>query len=364
MKIYKDKDSSPMEDNNSQFSILNSQFKKVAIVILNWNGRGLMEEFLPSVVACSPEEVADVIVADNGSTDNSIELLQQQFPTVGIIRLDQNYGFAEGYNQALKEIRHPYTVLLNSDVEVTPGWLDAPLAALDADPSIAAAQPKIRAQRNKDYFEYAGAAGGYIDRYGYPYCRGRILHVVEKDRGQYDTPADILWATGACLFVRTAVYKEVGGLDAGFFAHQEEVDMCWRLRCRGYRLVCTPQSVVYHVGGATLSAESPRKTFLNFRNSLLMLYKNLPEADLRPVMRARFWLDYIAAAKFLLCGHVQNTRAVYNARKAYFALLPLYAPKRKENQQKTVVCPVPEMMQSSLILAFYMKGKRLFSDFI
>lgn len=261
--------------------------KKVAIVILNWNGRKLMEEFLPSVVSNSPEW-AEVIVADNGSTDDSIEMLKAKFPTVSIICLDRNYGFAEGYNQALKRLDHEYCVLLNSDVEVTPNWLDAPIATLDSDPSIACVQPKIRAQRNKEYFEYAGAAGGYIDKYGYPFCRGRILHIVEKDEGQYDTPADILWATGACLFVRTATYKEVGGLDAGFFAHQEEVDMCWRLRSRGYRLVCVPQSIVYHVGGATLNAESPRKTFLNFRNSLLMLYKNSREADLKHVMRIRF----------------------------------------------------------------------------
>ena len=303
--------------------------KKVAIVILNWNGRKLMEEFLPSVVSNSPEW-AEVIVADNGSTDDSIEMLKAKFPTVSIICLDRNYGFAEGYNQALKRLDHEYCVLLNSDVEVTPNWLEA------------------------------GAAGGYIDKYGYPFCRGRILHIVEKDEGQYDTPADILWATGACLFVRTATYKEVGGLDAGFFAHQEEVDMCWRLRSRGYRLVCVPQSIVYHVGGATLNAESPRKTFLNFRNSLLMLYKNSREADLKHVMRIRFWLDYIAAAKFLMEGHIQNAKAVYEARKAYHQLKPEYAPKRKENLEKSTLSTIPELMRDSLILAFYLKRKRTF----
>ena len=328
--------------------------KKVAIVILNWNGRKLMEEFLPSVVSNSPEW-AEVIVADNGSTDDSIEMLKAKFPTVSIIGLDRNYGFAEGYNQALKRLDHEYCVLLNSDVEVTPNWLDAPIATLDSDPSIACVQPKIRAQRNKEYFEYAGAAGGYIDKYGYPFCRGRILHIVEKDEGQYDTPADILWATGACLFVRTATYKVVGGLDAGFFAHQEEVDMCWRLRSRGYRLVCVPQSIVYHVGGATLNAESPRKTFLNFRNSLLMLYKNSREADLKHVMRIRFWLDYIAAAKFLMEGHIQNAKAVYEARKAYHQLKPEYAPKRKENLEKSTLSTIPELMRDSLILVFYLK---------
>ena len=187
------------------------------------------------------------------------------------------------------------------------------------------------------------------------------MHIVEKDEGQYDTPADILWATGACLFVRTATYKEVGGLDAGFFAHQEEVDMCWRLRSRGYRLVCVPQSIVYHVGGATLNAESPRKTFLNFRNSLLMLYKNSREADLKHVMRIRFWLDYIAAAKFLMEGHIQNAKAVYEARKAYHQLKPEYAPKRKENLEKSTLSTIPELMRDSLILAFYLKRKRTFN---
>lgn len=336
--------------------------KKVAIVILNWNGQKLMEKFLPSVLENSPEALAEVIVADNGSTDHSLEMLRSQFPSVRIIELDRNYGFAEGYNQALKEVENEYTVLLNSDVEVTPGWLDAPLAALDADATIACAQPKIRAQLNKTYFEYAGAAGGYMDCYGYPYCRGRILHVIEKDLGQYDTTVDILWATGACLFIRTAVYKEAGGLDAGFFAHQEEIDLCWRLRSRGYRLVCTPQSVVYHVGGATLSVENPRKTFLNFRNNLLMLYKNIPDKDLVHVMRVRFWLDYIAAGKFLLSGHPANARAVYEARKAFFNLKPSYAAARKENLEKSTLPVIPELMQQSLILTFYAKGKRLFKD--
>lgn len=336
--------------------------KKIAVVILNWNGKALMEKFLPSVVAHTSTDRAEIIVADNGSTDDSIEMLKVKFPTVGLIRLDKNYGFAEGYNQALKQIDSKYTVLLNSDIEVTPGWLDAPIAAMNADPAIAGAQPKIRAQRNKEYFEYAGAAGGYIDRYGYPYCRGRVLHIIEKDNGQYDTPADLLWATGACLFVRTAIYKEAGGLDAGFFAHQEEIDLCWRLRARGYRLVCTPASVVYHVGGATLNAESPRKTFLNFRNSLLMLYKNLPEKELNHVMRVRFWLDYVAAAKFLLSGHWSNARAVYEARKAFHELLPSYACKRTENRAKTLLTDIPELRKGSLIVAFYLQGKKKFAD--
>ena len=341
-----------------------SSMERVAVVILNWNGRALMEQFLPSVLAHSPREIAEVVVADNGSTDDSVEMLREKFPTVRIIELKQNYGFAEGYNQVLKQIETPYTVLLNSDVEVSAGWLNAPLAALDADECIACVQPKILAQRDKAFFEYAGACGGYVDRYGYPFCRGRVLHVVEKDLGQYDTPpTDVLWTTGACLFVRTAIYKEEGGLDADFFAHQEEIDFCWRLRSRGYRLVCTPASVVYHVGAATLSVENPRKTFLNFRNSLLMVYKNSTEEDLKRVLRVRFCLDYVAALKFLLTGHLANARAVYEARKAFFALLPAYESKRRENLLKRKLAEIPELYKGCLIFAFYVKGKKRYSDF-
>ncbi|OAV64802.1 dTDP-Rha:alpha-D-GlcNAc-pyrophosphate polyprenol, alpha-3-L-rhamnosyltransferase [Bacteroidales bacterium Barb6XT] len=335
--------------------------KTVSIVILNWNGRALLEKFLPSVLAHSPAERADVVVADNGSTDDSVALLRASFPSVKLIPLDKNYGFAEGYNKALEQIESEYVVLLNSDVEVTAGWLDTPLSVLDGDPSVACVQPKILSERQRDCFEYAGAAGGYMDKYGYPFCRGRILHIVEKDEGQYDTQADVLWASGACLFVRTAVYRAAGGLDARFFAHQEEIDMCWRLRCRGYRLVCTTRSAVYHVGGATLHAESPRKTFLNFRNNLLMLYKNLPERDLKPVMRRRFWLDYLAAAHYLLTGHRANARAVYDARRAFFALRPLYAAVRRENLEKTV-SPVPELMNGSILYCFYIKGRKRYAE--
>lgn len=336
--------------------------KKVAVVILNWNGKALLEQFLPSVIAHTPSDKADIVVADNGSTDDSVEMLRVRFPQVRLLLLDKNYGFAEGYNRALRDIDTPYSVLLNSDVEVSPGWLDAPLKALDEQPDIAAAQPKILAQRNKSYFEYAGACGGFMDRYGYPYCRGRLLHVIEKDNGQYDTPVDVLWATGACLFIRTAIYKQEGGLDGRFFAHQEEIDLCWRLRSRGYRLVCTPQSVVYHVGGATLNVESPHKTYLNFRNNLLMVYKNSSEADIKRVMRARFFLDYLAALKFVLTGHLQNAKAIYKARQDFYHMKAEYASVRKENLEKTVVASIPELSHRSLIFTFYVKGIRRFSD--
>ena len=335
---------------------------KLSVVILNWNGKALMEEFLPSVIRNTPADIADIIVADNGSTDDSIEMLHQQFPSVKIIRLDKNYGFAEGYNRAINQIDSTYTVLLNSDVEVTPDWLDTPLKVLDSDLSIAAVQPKIRAQRDKKYFEYAGAAGGFIDIYGYPYCRGRMMSVVEKDKGQYNVPTDILWASGACLFIRTAVYKKEGGLDANFFAHQEEIDLCWRLRSRGYRIVCIPSSVVYHVGGATLNTESPQKTFLNFRNNLLMLYKNLPEKDINSVFRIRFWLDFIAAAKFFMTGHPKNAAAVFRARKDFKRLKDEYAEIRAEYRKKATQHTIPEIRRQSLLYAFYIRRKQKFSQ--
>jgi GT2 family glycosyltransferase len=334
----------------------------VSVIILNWNGQSLMEKFLPSVIANTPAEIAEIIVADNGSTDNSISMLNEKFPSIRVIRLERNYGFAEGYNKAIAQTGATYTVLLNSDVEVTPHWLDAPLSIMEANPSIAAVQPKIRAYHNKKMFEYAGAAGGFLDVYGYPYCRGRIMSVVEEDHGQYDTQIDILWATGACLFIRTEVYKKEGGLDANFFAHQEEIDLCWRLRTRGYRIVCTPQSVVFHVGAATLKSESPQKTFLNFRNNLLMLYKNLPEKELRRVFRIRYGLDVIAATKFFVTGHPKNAWAVFRARREFKRLKKDYSEIRKENIDKTTCAPVPEIRAKSLLFSFYFKGKQKFSQ--
>lgn len=334
---------------------------KVSVVILNWNGKTLMEEFLPSVIKNTPPDIAEIVVADNGSTDNSTAMLRDKYPSVRLITFDRNYGFAEGYNKAISAIDSVYTVLLNSDVEVCPNWMDIPLAVLDTTPSIAAVQPKIRSRRNKKYFEYAGAAGGFIDKYGYPYCRGRVMSVVEEDNGQYDNPVDILWATGACLFIRTGIYRKEGGLDAVFFAHQEEIDMCWRLRSRGYRIVCTPESTVYHVGGATLNVESPHKIFLNFRNNLLMLYKNLPEKEIRKVFRVRYWLDAIAAAKFFITGHPENAAAVFRARREFHRLKKEYLIVRKENLQKTVISEIPEIRRKSLLYSFYIERKQKFS---
>jgi len=334
---------------------------KLSVIILNWNGSKLMEEFLPSVIAHTPADVAEVVVADNGSTDASISILEDRFPAVRLIRLDRNYGFAEGYNKALEHTEAEYTVMLNSDVEVTPGWIDAPLAIMEGDAGVAAVQPKIRSQRRRSHFEYAGAAGGYIDLYGYPYCRGRMLSIVEEDRGQYDDVADIFWASGACLFIRTKVYKQEGGLDATFFAHQEEIDLCWRLRARGYRIVYTPQSVVFHVGGATLNVESPHKTFLNFRNNLLMLYKNIPASELRPALLIRFLLDMLAAVRFLLSGHPSNMLAVIRAMRAFLRMKPTYKPIRLDNLNKTTNHPIPEISRRSLLVSFYLKGKHTYA---
>lgn len=336
--------------------------KKIAVIILNWNGRKLLERFLPSVVQYTPADIGEVIVADNASTDDSLSFLQTYYPQIRTIVFDCNLGFAEGYNQAITQVEAKYVVLLNSDVEVTEGWLNTALTLLESTPKLAGVQPKILSERNRRYFEYAGAAGGFIDKYGYPFCRGRIFSMTEKDTGQYDTICDILWATGACFIIRRDVYLQEGGLDKGFFAHQEEIDLCWRLRCRGYELKCVPQSVVYHVGGGTLNTESSRKTFFNFRNNLLMLYKNLPEKDLQKVFRIRFWLDYIAAFKFLLEGNPKNAYAVFRARKAYASLQKAYEPLRMENLQKTVVSSIPEIYKEGILKTFYLKGKKKFSS--
>ena len=244
--------------------------KDVAVLVLNWNGLELLRSFLPSWVKFTPEE-ADLIIIDNGSTDGSVAFVREHYPEVKLVAFSENYGFAAGYNKAIAELDYKTVVLLNSDVELSDGWLREPLELLASDPSITAVQPTIRAQRSPQDFEYAGAAGGYIDSLGYPFCRGRILSVLEQDQGQYSTPADLFWASGACLIIRRAAYLEAGGLDPVFFAHQEEIDLCWRLLARGGRIVYAPSATVYHVGGASLSAESPRKVFLNFRNNLLMI---------------------------------------------------------------------------------------------
>ena len=336
--------------------------KKVSVVILNWNGVGMLQKFLPGVIKYSQGEGVEVCVADNGSTDESVVWLQTYCPDVRLIVLDKNYGFADGYNMALQQVEAEYVVLLNSDVEVTPHWLKPLMGYMDAHPEVAACQPKIRSERNKALFEYAGASGGYLDKYGYPFCRGRIFDVVEEDKGQYDTIQSIFWATGAALFIRLKDYREAGGLDGRFFAHMEEIDLCWRLRSRGRGIVCIPQSTVYHVGAATLKKENPRKTFLNFRNNLLMLYKNLPEKELKRVMFIREVLDGIAALVFLLKGEKEAARAVLQARKEFKRIRPDFETSRAENMEKAVSAVIPERVDYSILWKYHAGRKKVFSS--
>ena len=336
--------------------------KKISVVILNWNGVSMLQKFLPKVVEYSQGEEVEVCVADNGSTDESVAWVKANCPDVRLVVLDKNYGFADGYNHALQQVEAEYVVLLNSDVEVTPHWLEPMMSYMDAHPEVAACQPKIRAERNKACFEYAGAAGGYIDKLGYPFCRGRIFDVVEEDKGQYETIVPIFWATGAALFIRLKDYREAGGLDGRFFAHMEEIDLCWRLRSRGRGIVCIPQSVVFHVGAATLKKENPRKTFLNFRNNLLMLYKNLPEDELRKVLFIRGVLDWVAAFVFLLKGDGKNTRAVLQARKEFKRIRTDFASSRTENMEKAVSGIIPERVNYSLLWKFHAGRKKVFSS--
>ena len=330
-----------------------------AIVILNWNGTQMLRRFLPSVLAHTPASQATVFVADNGSTDGSLSMLAAEFPQVVTIPLDRNYGFAEGYNQALRRVPSDFDLflLLNSDIEVPEGWLQPLLDYMTAHPDVAACQPKLRAEHTRTHFEYAGASGGYIDSLGYPFCRGRLFDSLEAD-----VPADVFWATGAALLIRAAVYWQVGGLDARFFAHQEEIDLCWRLRARGHRIACVPASVVYHVGGGTLPKENPRKTFLNFRNNLLLLYKNLPARRLRRVMFLRFWLDAVASLVFLLKGEGRSFLAVWQARREYRSIRSDFEADRAANMAATSLDPIPEMYPGSLLVAYHLKRRRTFAE--
>ena len=334
--------------------------KDISVVILNWNGSAMLQRFLPSVIRYSEE--AEIIVADNGSTDHSIDILREKFPSVWILPFRENYGFAEGYNRAIQQIETPYVLLLNDDVEVTPHWLQPLLAFMNHHPEVAACQPKILSETQRELFEYAGACGGFIDHLGYPYCRGRIFNHVEKDRGQYDHVCPIFWATGAALLVRTDVFRKAGGLDKRFFAHMEEIDFCWRLRSRNYGIYCIPQSTVYHVGGGTLPKSHPRKTFLNFRNNLLMLYKNLPEERLNSTLRIRYLLDLVAALKMLLSGQVKESMAIVKALRTFFKIRHDFDRERKENLQKQQLKDIPEMRNESLLVAFYLKKKKKFED--
>lgn len=335
---------------------------KVAIVILNWNGAKMLATYLPSVINYSRDD-AEIFVADNASTDDSMSWLSKHYPMVKQIALDRNWGFAEGYNKALGHIEAEYYILLNSDIEVTHHWLTPLIEFMDAHPQVAACQPKLLSVFDHDQFEYAGACGGFIDRYGYPFCRGRIFQTVENDDGQYDDSCKIAWATGACLMIRSHDYWEAGGLDGRFFAHSEEIDLCWRLRSRGRDIYCVPDSQVYHVGGGTLPKNNPMKTFLNFRNNLTMLYKNLNDKDLKHVMRVRWWLDYLAALQMLLLEHHWGDFcAVFKARKVFKRWRNEFEFDRKKIQNSRLVQDEKILNSYSILWKYYAKGNKKYSE--
>jgi GT2 family glycosyltransferase len=302
-----------------------------------------------------------VVLADNASTDDSASFTKQHFPSVKIVQLDRNYGYAGGYNHALREVQADYYILLNNDIEVVPGWIEPMIAEMEKDASVGACQPKLLDYHNKGVFEYAGAAGGYIDRYGYPFCRGRIFTSLETDIGQYDEPADIFWATGACMLIRAKLFHEAGGFDQHFFAHMEEIDLCWRLQLMGYRLRVIPQSKVYHVGGGTLDKLNSQKTFLNFRNSLLMLYKNLEGKKLWSVLFMRAFLDLIASIRFLVKGQFKHSAAIHKAHAAVFFHLRKWRPEREATQaMKIADSRLRGMYPGSLVIDYFLKKKLTF----
>ncbi len=325
----------------------------VAVIILNWNGAALLKEYLPQVVANTNPETARVIVADNGSTDDSRKILEEQFPEVETLYFDRNYGFAEGYNRAIEHYRdYHYVVLLNSDVAPAPQWIDDLYSFMNAHPEAGACQPKLRAYMERENFEYAGACGGYIDRNGYPYCRGRIFATCEADNGQYDTVAEVDWASGAALMTRPEVYLECGGLDPKFFAHMEEIDLCWRIRLKGYKIYAVPQAVVYHLGGGSLPPSNPRKTYLNFRNNLLMLYKNLPDDVRGKSLFTRRLLDTIAWLKFVATFQFGNAGAILKAHRDYRKMMP----------EMKVAGAAENLIEKrpNILVRYYLKGQKTF----
>lgn len=334
----------------------------IAIVILNWNGKSLLGEFLPSVLMNSDMDGVSVYIADNSSTDGSPEFLRTGFPGVKQILLDKNYGFSGGYNRALDQVEADYYVLLNSDVEVTPGWIEPCIQCMEKDPLTVAVQPKVKSYMNRESFEYSGAAGGFIDCLGYPFCRGRILTVTEVDRTQYDKSIPVFWATGACLFIRASAFRSAGGFDEDFFAHMEEIDLCWRLKNLGWEIRVEPASTVYHLGGATLSYQSPEKVFYNFRNSLWMLVKNLPKGKLLPVLIARLILDGIAVMNFLIRGESASVRAVWNAHMTFYRSLPLNLKKRAALLSRQRVHHHAEVFRGSMVFEFYIRKRKIFSQ--
>ena len=333
---------------------------KTAVVILNWNGKKYLEQFLPTLIKYTQDPNTEIIIADNDSKDDSIDFLSENYPAIRQIILDKNYGFAGGYNRALTQIEAEYFVLLNSDIEVSENWLKPLINLLDSDSTIAACQPKIKSFHQKDHFEYAGAGGGFIDKYGYPFCRGRILDKIEIDNGQYNDITDIFWATGACMVIRSEVYKKVNGLDDDFFAHMEEIDLCWRLKNLGYRIVYNPESTVYHVGGGTLPNNSPFKLYLNFRNNLFLLYKNLPKGKLFPIFFSRMILDGLSAILFLLKLSFPSFNAVLKAHLHFYKSLKTLRQKRRKLLLNKAVNNHKEIYSKSIIMDYFLRKKQFF----
>jgi len=331
--------------------------KRVAIVILNWNGRKMLQEFLPSVVEHSA--TAQIVVADNGSTDDSLDFLRTNYPQIQLVINDKNYGFAEGYNKALAHVEADYYVILNSDVEVTPNWIEPVVELMESDEKIAICQPKLLSHINRENFEYAGGAGGFIDRFGYPFCRGRVFSTLEKDEGQYDDVREVFWATGAAMFVKAPLFHKLGGFDGDFFAHMEEIDFCWRAKNSGYKVMYCPASKIYHVGGGTLPPSSPFKTFLNFRNNFALLYKNLRRISIAYVFPARIVLDYVAAVRFLTEGKPKEFWAVVRAHFAFYRMVPNLTRKRRKMDHRKV----GEIYRGSVVFANFLFKKNKFSMF-
>ena len=331
--------------------------KPVAVIKLNWNGEALLQEFLPKVIATTNEKLADIIVADNGSTDNSVEFIEKEFPNVKLLKFTENHGFAEGYNQAIAQTRYKYTILLNSDAASKEGWIEPIYEYMEAHPQTGACQPKLLSYTTPDEFEYAGASGGFIDKNGYPYCRGRLFSTVEKDNGQYDDICSIFWATGAALAVRSDLYLKVGGLDKLFFAHMEEIDLCWRILLAGYDIKVIPQSIVYHLGGGSLPASNPRKTYLNFRNNLLLLHKNLPDSTRSRKLFVRRLYDTIAWAKFVATLDFKNANAILKAHNDFRQMRKQY-----NNHPNVDLLDSRNDTHRNIILDYYLRGKKYWEN--
>lgn len=330
---------------------------KIAVVILNWNGKKFLEDFLPKVVEYSTP-YAEVIIADNASTDDSVEFLKTHYPDIRVIINSKNGGFSKGYNDALKQVDADYYCLLNSDIEVTPNWIKPVITLMETDKQIAVCQPKLRSYYEPEKFEYAGAAGGFIDKYGYPFCRGRLFTDMETDHGQYDDVKEVFWATGACMFVKADLYHKYGGLDEDFFAHMEEIDFCWRMKNAGYKVMYCPNSVVFHVGGGTLPKKSSKKTYLNFRNNIMLLYKNLPKRRLVPVFLVRLIFDIVAAIRFLFDSGFSDFWAVFKAHFHFYKLLRYNIKKRERIPHRKVSM----MYKKNLVVSYYFKKLKRFSD--